>query len=44
MSKLIDKIKNSITAEMLFFTAFISRLVIATWDTTMFPQVGIIRK
>ncbi len=44
MSKLIDKIKNSITAEMLFFTAFISRLVIATWDTTMFPQVGLIRK
>lgn len=44
MEKVVGLIKNRISAETLFFIAFISRLIIATWDTTMFPQVGILRK
>ena len=44
MNKLIEKSKNIITGEKLFFAALIARLVIATWDSTMFPSIGIIRK
>ena len=39
-----DRIKERITAEMLFFIAFIDRLVIAGWASTMFPSVPILNK
>lgn len=39
-----NRIKDYITAEMLFFIAFIDRLVIAGWASTMFPAVSIFNK
>ena len=39
-----NRIKDYITAERLFFIAFIDRLVIAGWASTMFPAVSIFNK
>lgn len=44
MEKKIKEIKRIASPEALFFTAFITELVIATWQSTMFPQFPIAQK
>ncbi len=44
MTVFLQHIKKRIQPEYLFFAAFISRLIIATFNSTMFPSIGIARK
>ncbi len=44
MGKKIKEIKRIASPETLFFTAFIARLVVTTWISTMFPQFPFLQK
>lgn len=44
MEKKIKKLKMIVSPEALFFAAFIARLVVSTWYSTMFPQFPILQK
>ena len=44
MGKKIKEIKRIASPEALFFTAFIARLVVTTWYSTMFPQFPVLQK
>ncbi len=44
MKKKIKVIKRIASPEALFFTAFIARLVVTTWYSTMFPQFPVLQK
>ncbi len=44
MEKKIKEIKKIASPEALFFTAFIARLVVTTWNSTMFPQFPLLQK
>ncbi len=44
MKKQIKKIKKIASPEALFFAAFIARLMVTTWNSTMFPQFPMLQK
>ena len=44
MKNEIKRIKRLLSPETLFFTAFIARLIVVTWNNTMFPNFPILQR